>query len=74
MGAISTNEYERAQKDENDLFAAIGKKVLGLKLEDEEKPDEDDDDRVKVVDEIESYCMNCEDNVRVIMARQLVSS
>ena len=60
----STNEYlntERAKNDENDLFAAIGKQVLGLNLGDDEKPTEDD--RVKVVDEIESLCMNCQENV-----------
>ena len=60
----STNEYlntERAKNDENDLFAAIGKQVLGLNLGDDEKPTEDD--RVKVVDEIESLCMNCHENV-----------
>ena len=60
------NEYSRAQKDENDLFAAIGKKVHGLKISDEEETDEDqnEDERVKIVDEIESYCVNCEENVR----------
>ena len=67
MGDKPENEYSRAQKDENDLFAAIGKKVLGLKISDEEKVDDDDqneDERVKIVDEIESYCVNCEENVR----------
>lgn len=60
----ATNEYlntERAKNDDNDLFAAIGKQVLGLRLGDDEKPAEDD--RVKVVDEIESLCMNCHENV-----------
>ncbi|KAL6719433.1 nucleolar zinc-finger protein [Lecanora helva] len=54
------NEYTRAQKDEKDLFAALGKKVLGLNSD--ERTGENEDDRVKVVDEIESYCMNCEQN------------
>ena len=64
MADRATNEYlntERAKNDENDLFAAIGKQVLGLKLGDDEEPAEDD--RVKVVDEIESLCMNCHENV-----------
>ena len=64
MADHATNEYlntERAQKDENDLFAAIGKQVLGLSLGDDEKPAEDD--RVKIVDEIESLCMECRGNV-----------
>ena len=64
MADRSTNEYlntERAKNDDNDLFAAIGKQVLGLNLGDDEKPTEDD--RVKVVDEIESLCMNCHENV-----------
>lgn len=64
MADRATNEYlntERAKNDDNDLFAAIGKQVLGLKLGNDEEPAEDD--RVKVVDEIESLCMNCHENV-----------
>ena len=64
MADRATNEYlntERAINDDNDLFAAIGKQVLGLSLGDDEKPAEDD--RVKIVDEIESLCMNCQENV-----------
>lgn len=64
MADHSTNEFlstERAKNDDNDLFAAIGKQVLGLNLGDEEEPAEDD--RVKIVDEIESLCMNCHENV-----------
>lgn len=64
MADHSTNEYlntERAKNDDNDLFAAIGKQVLGLNLGDEEQSAEDD--RVKIVDEIESLCMNCHENV-----------
>jgi len=60
----STNEYlnsTRAQEDEKDLFAAIGKQVLGLQLGEDEEIDEDE--RVKIVEEIESLCMNCEKNV-----------
>ena len=64
MADHTTNEYlssARAQKDEKDLFSAIGKKVLGLNLGADEVPSADE--RVKVVDEIESLCMNCEENV-----------
>lgn len=63
MADRATNEYlntERAKNDDNDLFAAIGKQVLGLNLGDDEEQAEDD--RVKVVDEIESLCMNCHKN------------
>lgn len=63
MADRATNEYlntERAKNDENDLFAAIGKQVLGLNLGDDEPAE---DDRVKIVDEIESLCMNCHENV-----------
>ena len=63
MADRATNEYlntERAKNDENDLFAAIGKQVLGLNLGDDEPAE---DDRVKVVDEIESLCMKCHENV-----------
>ena len=64
MADHPTNEFlntERAKNDENDLFAAIGKQVLGLSLGDGEEPAEDD--RVKIMDEIESLCMNCHENV-----------
>ena len=61
----ATNEFlntERARNDENDLFAAIGKRVLGLGVEDGTELPEDD--RVKVVDEIpDSLCMNCQEDV-----------
>ena len=73
----ATNEYsssQRAENDENDLFAAIGKKVLGLNLRDEENLPEDE--RVKIVDEIESLCMNCEQDVRrdyMILQRVLLT-
>ena len=63
MESRSHNEYStstRAQKDENDLFSAIGKQVLGMKLDDEGPAE---DERVKVVEEIESLCMSCEENV-----------
>ena len=64
MADRATNEYlntERAQNDPNDLFAALGKQVLGLSVQDGDEVPEDD--RVRVVDEIESLCMNCGDNV-----------
>lgn len=64
MADPATNEYlgtERAKNDDQDLFAAIGKQVLGLKLGDEVKTA--DDELVKVVDEIESLCMNCQEDV-----------
>lgn len=69
MADRATNEYlntERAKNDENDLFAAIGKQVLGLKLDDDEESTEDD--RVKIVDEIESLCMNCHENVSYVLS------
>ena len=68
MADRATNEYlntERAMNDDNDLFAAIGKQVLGLRLGDDEVPAEDD--RVKIVDEIESLCMNCHENVSNVL-------
>lgn len=64
MADRASNEYlnsTRAQKDDNDLFAAIGKQVQGLELGEHDQVD--DDDRVKVVEEIESLCMNCQENV-----------
>ena len=66
----ATNEFlntERARNDENDLFAAIGKRVLGLGIEDDTELPEDD--RVKVVDEIpDSLCMNCQEDVSIRFA------
>ena len=65
MADPPSNEFlqtKRAQEDDKDLFAAIGKQVLNLELKDGEEPSEDE--RVKVVEEIESLCMSCEDNVR----------
>ena len=66
MAEHASNEFlrtSRAQEDKNDLFAAIGKQVLGLKLDGAEEDDVPEDDRVKIVDEIESLCMNCHENV-----------
>ena len=61
----ATNEFlntERARNDDNDLFAAIGKRVLGLSIENDNEIPEDD--RVKIVDEIpDSLCMNCQEDV-----------
>ena len=68
MSDRATNEYlntERAINDDNDLFAAIGKQVLGLRLGDDEVPAEDD--RVKIVDEIQSLCMNCHEDVSSVL-------
>ncbi len=65
MSDRPTNEFlgsQRAQDDKNDLFAAIGKQVLGLELGDDEDKI-NGDERVKIVEEIESLCMNCEENV-----------
>ena len=66
----ATNEFlntERARNDENDLFAAIGKRVLGLGIGDDTELPEDD--RVKVVDEIpDSLCMNCQEDVSIRFA------
>ena len=72
MADYETNKYlctERAENNENDLFAAIGKRVLGLHLGDDERPGEDD--RVKIVDEIEGACMNCPKNVSIELPSML---
>lgn len=73
MADRATNEYlntERAKNDENDLFAAIGQRVLGLNLEDQEEPAEDD--RVRVGDEVENMCMNCHKDVGYIIIQQML--
>ena len=66
MADRPTNEYlssQRAQNDEGDLFAALGKQILGLQLGDDEEH-APEDERVRLVDEIESLCMSCEQKVR----------
>lgn len=65
MADRPTNEFlsaQRAQNDESDLFAAIGKQVLGLQIGDDGE-EVSEDERVKIVEEIESLCMSCEENV-----------
>lgn len=53
----------------DEVFRSVGKHVAAMNLpvvEEEEEEDEeesDDDEGPKVVDEIESLCMNCEENV-----------
>ena len=61
----ASNEFSRstrAQEDDKDLFSAIGKQVLGRKYEEDDR-DVPEDERVKVVEEIESLCMDCHENV-----------
>ena len=61
---------------EEDLFTAIGKRVQDLEIDDtarvkrfdEENETEDDRAEAKVVDKIESLCMNCEDNVNLALS------
>lgn len=49
-----------------DLFEDVGKKVEGMSLGESgnQENNENGDDGPKLVDEIESYCMNCGENVR----------
>ena len=69
------NEYDGStirDEREDDLFTAIGKRVESLQINDTvnvkrsgEDVSENEDDRAeaKVMDKIESLCMNCEENV-----------
>lgn len=58
---------------EDDLFTAIGKRVQKMEIDDTtrlkrlDEDNEDGDERAeaRVVDKIESLCMNCQDNVSV---------
>ena len=69
-GSISYDEREE------DLFTAIGKRVQDLEVDDTAKvkrfdegiESEDDRAEVKVVEKIESLCMNCEDNVNIALS------
>ena len=68
----STSHDER----EEDLFTAIGRRVQDLEIDDTAKvkhfgegnKTEDDRAEAKVVDKIESLCMNCEDNVSIVLS------
>lgn len=61
---------------EDDLFTAIGKRVQDLEIDDTtrlnrlDEDNEEGDERAeaRVVDKIESLCMNCQDNVSVPFA------
>ena len=63
------------EEREEDLFTAIGRRVQDLEIDgtakvkrfDEENETEDDRAEAKVVDKIESLCMNCEDNVNLAL-------
>ena len=48
-----------------DLFEEVGKKVEGMNLNDttDKEHNENGDDGSGLVDEIESYCVNCGENV-----------
>ena len=46
--------------EKEDLFAPVGKQVEGIETVSEDK------DEPQIVDVIESLCMNCEENVRLI--------
>lgn len=48
---------EKAMESSNKMFAPVGAQVTNLDTS------ETTDDEPQVVDEIESLCMNCEDNV-----------
>lgn len=50
--------------DRNEVFRSVGKHVAAMELGASDDEDESDgDEGPKVVDEIESLCMSCEENV-----------
>ena len=68
-----SNYYDEREED---LFTAIGRRVQDLEVDDIAKvkrfdegiESEDDRAEVKVVEKIESLCMNCEDNVNITLS------
>ena len=50
--------------EHEELFRDVGKQVDGLTLNGGTEADYDAEDAPKMVEEIESLCMNCEKNVR----------
>jgi len=72
MADSSHNDAPNAKQEVNghparheDLFEDVGKKVEGMNLGDsgDKESNENGDDGPKLVEEIESYCMNCGENV-----------
>ena len=51
--------------EQDEVFRSVGKHVEAMNLAeaDADEEEESEDERPKVVDEIESLCMNCEENV-----------
>jgi len=71
MAESSRNDSSDAKKsnghttEHEDLFEDVGKKVEGMSLSvsGDNESNENGEDGPKLVDEIESYCMNCGENV-----------
>ncbi len=60
-------DYDRGEQREirESPFRTLAKQVAGLNVSSgETAPQEDAEDQAKVVDVIESFCINCEENVR----------
>ena len=48
---------------QDEVFRSVGKHVEAMNLAEADENEESDDEGPKIVDEIESLCMNCEENV-----------
>lgn len=62
-----SDEIDRDRADARETrespFATLQKRVAGLKVQDDDPPPNVEEDEPKVVDRIESLCINCEENV-----------
>ncbi|KAI4208985.1 MAG: hypothetical protein LQ349_009587 [Xanthoria aureola] len=61
-----SDEIDRDRADARETrespFATLQKRVAGLKVQDDDPPPNVEEDEPKVVDRIESLCINCEEN------------
>ncbi|CAL8584991.1 nucleolar zinc-finger protein [Xanthoria parietina] len=55
-------DREDARESRESPFATLQKRVAGPKVEDDDNPPNGEEDKPKVVDRIESLCINCEEN------------
>lgn len=70
MAASDSSKPAPTQSLAQDLFADMGKKVENMKLSSEE-PEEQEQ---RTVEEVESMCMNCHDNVSMICDAQVATA
>lgn len=69
--AINPEGMPNHSANHSEVFRSVGKHVAAMTLGASDDEDESDDEDPKVVDEIESLCMNCGENVCYSPARNV---